>query len=164
MCIRDRYHVGKVWRGEAPQAGRYREFMQCDFDTIGTTSIVSDIETGMVINDLMRAIGFERFQVRVNNRKVLNGLLEKFELAESSVPVLRAIDKLDKIGREKVTAEIVAKTDATQEQTANILQLTEISGSNDEILSQLEPVCKGCLLYTSPSPRDATLSRMPSSA
>ena len=138
-----RYHVGKVWRGEAPQAGRYREFMQCDFDTIGTTSIASDIETGMVINDLMRAIGFERFQVRVNNRKVLNGLLEKFGLAECSVPVLRAIDKLDKIGREKVCAEIQANTDASQTQTAEILQLTEMSGSNDEILNQLEPVCAG---------------------
>jgi histidyl-tRNA synthetase len=70
-----RYHIGNVWRGERPQAGRFREFAQCDFDTIGTTSIASDIETILVINDLMRAIGFENFTMRVNNRKVLNGLL-----------------------------------------------------------------------------------------
>ena len=76
-----RYHIGMVWRGENPQAGRYREFAQCDFDTIGTTSIASDIETALVINDLMRAIGFEDFQIRINNRKVLNGLLDKFDLA-----------------------------------------------------------------------------------
>ena len=89
-----RYHIATVWRGERPQAGRYREFAQCDFDTIGTTSVASDIETGMVIFDLMRAIGFDKFSIRINNRKVLNGLLEKSGLAEHSVSVLRALDKL----------------------------------------------------------------------
>ncbi len=138
-----RYHIGKVWRGERAQEGRYREFMQCDFDTIGTRSITSDIETGMVIFDLMRAIGFERFSIRVNNRKVLNGLLAKFELAECSVPVLRAIDKLDKIGRAKVCDEISSNTSASQEQINQILQLTELSGSNQEILSLLQPICSG---------------------
>ena len=82
-----RYHIATVWRGERPQAGRYREFAQCDFDTIGTTSVASDIETGMVIFDLMRAIGFDNFSIRINNRKVLNGLLEKSGLAEHSVSV-----------------------------------------------------------------------------
>ena len=78
-----RYHIAPVWRGERPQAGRFREFAQCDFDTIGTTSIASDIEIVMVINDLMRAIGFEKFSIRMNNRKVLNGLLEKADLARA---------------------------------------------------------------------------------
>ena len=96
-----RYHIGNVWRGERPQAGRFREFAQCDFDTIGTDSIASDIETVLVINDLIRAIGFEQFKIRLNNRKVLNGILEKANLAEHSVAVLRALDKLPKIGPEK---------------------------------------------------------------
>lgn len=138
-----RFHIGKVWRGERAQAGRYREFMQCDFDTIGTRSIASDIETGLVIFDLMRAIGFERFKIRVNNRKVLNGLLAKFDLSECSVPVLRAIDKLDKIGRAKVAEEMVANTSASEEQVRQILQLTELSGTNQEVLSQLQPICEG---------------------
>jgi histidyl-tRNA synthetase len=81
-----RYHIASVWRGESPQAGRFREFMQCDFDTIGTTSLTSDIETGLVIVDLLRALGFEEFQVRINNRKVLNGILDKFGLLEKSFP------------------------------------------------------------------------------
>src|ERR687887_1110798 len=89
-----RYHIAPVWRGENTQRGRYREFWQCDFDTIGTTSNASDIEVVLVINDLMLALGFERFQIRVNNRLVLNGLLEQLGLENQAVPLLRALDKL----------------------------------------------------------------------
>src|SRR5271166_3788338 len=71
-----RYHMGPVWRGENTQKGRYREFWQCDFDTIGTTSNAADIEVALVIHDLMLALGIERFQIRVSNRRVLNGVLE----------------------------------------------------------------------------------------
>jgi histidyl-tRNA synthetase len=138
-----RYHIGNVWRGERPQAGRYREFAQCDFDTIGTTSIASDIETVLVINDLIRSIGFEKFTIRVNNRKVLNGLLEKSELAEHSVAVLRALDKLPKIGHEKVKLEMLESTGASETQVDEILRLAEISGTNQEILNQLGPMCAG---------------------
>ena len=102
-----RYAAGPVWRGERPGHGRYREFWQCDFDTIGTTSNAADIETALVINDLFAAIGFDRFEVRINNRLVLNGLLEKFGISDRSVFVLRAIDKLPKIGRENVITELV---------------------------------------------------------
>ena len=77
-----RYHIATVWRGENTQRGRYREFMQCDFDTIGTRSVAADIETALVIHDLMRAIGFDGFTIRMNNRMVLNGLLEKLGLAD----------------------------------------------------------------------------------
>src|SRR6059058_4528257 len=97
-----RYAMGPVWRGENTAAGRYREFWQCDFDTIGTTSNAADVETALVIYDLMRAIGFERFQVRVNNRLVLNGLLEELGLADRAVPLLRSLDKLGKVDRQKV--------------------------------------------------------------
>ncbi|UUO09274.1 histidine--tRNA ligase [Blastopirellula sp. J2-11] len=138
-----RYHVASVWRGENTQRGRYREFMQCDFDTIGTKSLVSDIETALVIHDLMRAIGFEGFQMRVNNRKVLSGVLEKLDLAEKSTEVLRALDKLTKIGREKVAAEMIAAAGATAEQADQVLKLAEVSGSNAEILNQLEPLVAG---------------------
>ena len=95
-----RYHQGTVWRGENTQRGRYREFMQSDFDTIGTESNASDIETLLVIHDLFVALGFERFKIRVNNRLVLNGLLEKLGLAEKTAGVLRVLDKLHKVGRD----------------------------------------------------------------
>src|SRR5436305_10055070 len=71
-----RYHIGPVWRGENTAHGRFREFWQCDFDTIGTTGNAADIEAALVIHDLMVGLGFERFTVRINNRLVLNGLLE----------------------------------------------------------------------------------------
>src|SRR6267142_242220 len=102
-----RYHMGPVWRGENTQKGRYREFWQCDFDTIGTTSNASDIETALVINDLMTALGFERFEVRLNNRLVLNGLLEDLGVAGNATRLLRALDKLSKVGREQVIQEMM---------------------------------------------------------
>ena len=132
-----RYHLGTVWRGERQQAGRYREFVQCDFDTIGTTSLASDVETGLVIYDLLKAIGFEKFTIRVNHRKILNGLLEKFGLTDQSTAVLRAIDKLEKAGVEKVTAEL-ASCGVSSEQATQILQLASIQGENQEVLKQLQ--------------------------
>lgn len=138
-----RYHIATVWRGENTQHGRYREFMQCDFDTIGTSSVASDVETLLVINDLMQAIGFTRFTIRLNNRMVLNGLLEKLSLAVRSTAVLRALDKLAKIGREKVAAEMMATAEATAEQADQVLKLSELSGSNREMLAALEPLLAG---------------------
>ncbi len=108
-----RYHIATVWRGENTQRGRYREFMQCDFDTIGTRSPAADIETAVVIDHLFRALGFERFRIRVNNRMVLTGLLEKLGLSEKSAGVLRALDKLAKIGPEKVAQEMAETCGAT---------------------------------------------------
>src|SRR5437868_2392926 len=101
-----RYHMGPVWRGENTQKGRYREFWQCDFDTIGTTGNAADIEAALVIHDLMVALGFERFTIRVNNRMVLNGLLEELGLADKSKSLLIALDKLPKIGAEAVIREM----------------------------------------------------------
>src|SRR2546426_9067786 len=76
-----RYHLGPVWRGENTQRGRYREFWQCDFDTIGTSANAADIEVVLVIHDLLHALGHSRFRIHVNNRLVLNGLLEEVGLA-----------------------------------------------------------------------------------
>jgi histidyl-tRNA synthetase len=138
-----RYHIGIVWRGEKQQKGRYREFMQCDFDTIGTRSIASDIETALVMHDLLLAIGFERFSIRVNNRKVLSGLLEQLGLADKSVAVLRALDKLGKIGPEKVADEMVEAAGASREAAQRVLALADLSGTSDEILSQLDTLLAG---------------------
>lgn len=135
-----RYHVGPVWRGENTQRGRYREFMQCDFDTIGTESLASDAESLMVIHELLVACGFESFTIRINNRKVLSGLLERLELEDRSTAVLRALDKLDKLGPEGVAAELQSAAGATAEQATRLLELASLSGSNDEVLEQLYPL------------------------
>ena len=138
-----RYHLAPVWRGENTQRGRYREFVQCDFDTIGTDSNAADIETLLVIHDLLSAIGFERFQIRVNNRLVLNGLLEKLGLADRSAGVLRALDKLHKIGRDGVLAELCERVQTTGEQAAQVLDFAQLSGSPVEILNRLEEMLTG---------------------
>jgi histidyl-tRNA synthetase len=138
-----RYHIATVWRGENTQRGRYREFMQCDFDTIGTRSVAADIETALVIHDLMQAIGFSRFTIRLNNRTVLNGLLERLDLRQRSTEILRALDKLSKIGAAKVAEEMIAVAGTTPGQAADVLRLAELSGSNDAILTSLEPLVAG---------------------
>jgi histidyl-tRNA synthetase len=138
-----RYHIATVWRGENTQRGRYREFMQCDFDTIGTLSPMADIETALVIHDLLRAIGFEQFTIHVNNRMVLNGLLAKLGLAEKSKAVLIALDKANKIGPEKVAEEMIATAGATPEQAKQVLRLAEIGGANDAVLTQLGALVAG---------------------
>lgn len=138
-----RYHIATVWRGENTQRGRYREFMQCDFDTVGTKSIVADIETGLVIHELMLAIGIDQFSIRINNRKVLNGLLAKLGLSDKSVPVLRALDKLGKIGADAVKKEMAEAAGATDEQADQVLQLAKLTGSSDDILTGLKQLIAG---------------------
>jgi histidyl-tRNA synthetase len=138
-----RYHLGTVWRGENTQRGRYREFMQCDFDTIGTDSNAADIETLFVIHDLMTALGFERFTVRVNNRLLLNGLLEKIGLAEATTGVLRALDKLAKIGPDGVYSEMTDRAGATREQATQVLSLAALTGTNEEMLAGVEKLVAG---------------------
>ena len=101
-----RYHIAPVWRGETPQAGRFREFVQCDFDTIGTTGVVSDIETALVIHELLQSIGIDQFQIRINNRQVLTAFLQTQGLEQSSTAVLRALDKFEKLGGELVKKEL----------------------------------------------------------
>jgi histidyl-tRNA synthetase len=128
-----RYHMGPVWRGENTQRGRYREFWQCDFDTIGTTANAADIETALVIHDLFRALGFERFTIRLNNRMLLNGVLEKLGLSGQTARLLIAIDKLPKAGRDKVRQEM-GEAGVTPSQADAVLALVETQGANAEIL------------------------------
>jgi histidyl-tRNA synthetase len=117
--------------------------MQCDFDTIGTKSVAADIETGLVIHDLLRAIGFSKFSIRLNNRMILNGMLDKLGLAGKSTEVLRSLDKLAKIGRDKVAEEMIATSGASSSQANEVLKLCDLSGSNAEILEQLAPLIAG---------------------
>ncbi|MDH4146154.1 MAG: histidine--tRNA ligase [Acidimicrobiia bacterium] len=131
-----RYHLAPVWRGESPQRGRFREFVQCDFDTIGTTSNAADIEVALVIGDLLAALGFERFTVHVNNRMVLNGLLDELGLGDKVGPVLRALDKLAKVGADAVVAEMVERG-VEAGAARRVLELAGVEGSNAEILDQL---------------------------
>lgn len=137
-----RYHIGLVWRGEKSHRGRYREFLQCDFDTIGTESLAADVETGLVIHDLLDTIGVGEFTIRVNDRRVLSGLLERLDLAERSVPVLRALDKLAKIGPDGVLAEL-EQAGVEEARGREVLRLAEVRGSNAEILDGLAPLVSG---------------------
>jgi len=136
-----RYHFGKVWRGENTQAGRYREFMQCDFDTIGTKSIATDIEIALVINDLLERLGFTRFKIRINNRKVLSGLLDKHGIADKTAPILRALDKLGKIGKAAVLKEMTETI--TTSQAEAVLTLTDLAGTPAQTLSALQTLLAG---------------------
>src|SRR3954447_16918321 len=129
-----RYHMGPVWRGENTAHGRYREFWQCDFDTIGTMSNAADIEVVLVIHDLLRALGFERFRIHVNNRLVLNGLLEELGLAGQTAPLLRALDKLPKVGPEAVAREMAEQAGVAPAQAERVLALAQTQGSTTEIL------------------------------
>ncbi|QDV06309.1 Histidine--tRNA ligase [Planctomycetes bacterium Poly30] len=131
-----RYHVGNVWRGEKAQRGRYREFIQCDFDTIGTTSRTSDVETGLVIYELFRALGFERFTIRINDRRLLSGVLDHLGLVERQTDVLRVLDKLGKVGPQKVTEELRDAVGLSEVQAADVLRFAGLSGSPAEILGE----------------------------
>ncbi len=137
-----RYHIGPVWRGETPQAGRFREFVQCDFDTIGTTGVVSDIETALVIHELMHSLGVERFKIRINNRQVLTGLLSQMDLENSSTAVLRALDKIEKVGAEQVSKELTT-AGLSNAQIDQVLALAAIKGSTDEVLRKLDSLLQG---------------------
>ena len=136
-----RYHIAPVWRGENPQDGRFREFVQCDFDTIGTTGVVSDIETALVIHELLLEIGIDQFRIRINNRQILSGLLESLDLNDKSTSVLRALDKLDKVGPEGVGKEL-AQAGIGSEQSDKIFQFAGVQGTHDEVLSKLSSMLR----------------------
>lgn len=149
-----RYHVGSVWRGEKPQVGRYREFVQADFDTVGSTGVASDIETVAVLHDVVRACGFERFTIHVNHRGVLNGLLEKTGLADRSTEVLRALDKLAKIGVDNVRTELRETTGANDAQADALLEMASLTGESTAVLDQVAQLISGS------EPGEAAVARL----
>ncbi|MEM9382223.1 MAG: histidine--tRNA ligase [Planctomycetota bacterium] len=138
-----RYHVGPVWRGENTQRGRYREFVQCDFDTIGTTGAASDVETALVIHELFRAIGFERFTIRINDRRLLTGVLESLELVDRQAAVLRVLDKLDKAGRDAVARELSESVGLQASQVDRVLAFAQLEGEAAAILDAAAPLVAG---------------------
>ncbi len=138
-----RYQIAPVWRGENTQAGRYREFVQCDFDTIGTESVLADIEMLVVIDALMTAIGLDRFKIRINNRQVLAGFLEHLGLESQSVAILRSLDKLTKIGREQAAEDMVRSAGIQAVQADSVLSLAQCSGSPEEVLAALAELTGG---------------------
>ncbi|NCU38056.1 histidine--tRNA ligase [Candidatus Saccharibacteria bacterium] len=132
-----RYHIGKVHRAERAQAGRFREFYQCDIDVIGSESDSIDAEFPAVINEIFDEFGFGEFTIRINNRLVLNGFFEGIGLKSVSSDVLRVIDKMEKITHSELIDELVI-IGLTKEQVKQVIEFTEIQGANDEILDKLD--------------------------
>ena len=134
-----RYQIGKVYRGERAQRGRYREFYQADIDIIGDgkLDILNEAEIPSIIYTIFRRFGLKRFVIRVNNRKLLNGFYALLGLTEKSGDIMRTVDKLDKIGADNVRT-ILLQEGLTEEQADEILRFIAIKGSNAEVLAQLE--------------------------
>ncbi|MDO5387875.1 MAG: histidine--tRNA ligase [Clostridia bacterium] len=133
-----RYQMSKVYRGERPQKGRFREFYQCDIDIIGNgeLDIAYDAEMPAVIYNVFRKLNFGKFTIRLNNRKVLNGFFESLGLENKVADILRTIDKLDKIGKENVIEEL-EKLEVGKKEIENIIEFISIEGSTYEKINAL---------------------------
>lgn len=131
-----RYHIGKVHRGERAQAGRFREFYQCDIDVIGSESPIVDAEFPGVINEIFEQFAFGEFTILVNNRKVLNGFFEALGLADRSVETLRLVDKIEKLSREDLTREF-EQLGLNAEQIERLFAFVTIEGDNSGIIAAL---------------------------
>ena len=135
-----RYQIGKVYRGERAQRGRFREFYQADIDIIGDgkLSITNEAEIPSIICQTFRSFGLKRFQIRVNNRKILNGFYAMLGLSEMSGDIMRTVDKLDKIGAENVRKILVEDLNLSEEQADQIMAFMAISGDNETVLEALK--------------------------
>jgi len=135
-----RYQIGKVYRGERAQRGRFREFYQADIDVIGDgkLDIVNEAEIPSVIYKTFTELGLERFLIRINNRKILNGFYAMLHLDEHAADIMRLVDKLDKIGPEKLGLLLAEEPYLSQDAADEILSFILIKGSNEEVLSKLE--------------------------
>lgn len=135
-----RYQIGKVYRGERAQRGRFREFYQADIDIIGDgkLDITNEAEIPSIIYQTFTALGLTRFQIRVNNRKILNGFYAMLGLTDRAGDIMRTVDKLDKIGPHKVRACLMDDVGLTADQAEEIMRFISITGSNDQVLSALE--------------------------
>ena len=135
-----RYQIGKVYRGERAQRGRFREFYQADIDVIGDGSldIINEAEIPAIIYQTFTALGLHRFQIRVNNRKILNGFYDMLHWGHRAADIMRAVDKLEKIGPEKVGLMLHDDLGLDQDAVGDIIQFMTIKGSNGEVLAALE--------------------------
>ena len=134
-----RYQIGKVYRGERAQRGRYREFYQCDIDVIGDgeLNIINDAEVPSIMYEIFRKLGLDNFTIKINNRKILNGLFESINAKENAVDIMRIIDKIEKIGEKNVVGEL-QNLQISQENIEKIVKLIQIDGTTDEKLQALE--------------------------
>ena len=136
-----RFQISKVYRGERAQRGRFREFYQADIDIIGDgkLDILNEAEIPAIIYNVFKGFGLSRFQIRVNNRKILNGFYAMMELSEKSGEIMRTVDKLDKIGPEKVKAILMGEECGLSDMQADeILKFIAITGTNAEVIAALE--------------------------
>lgn len=133
-----RYQIGKVYRGERAQRGRFREFYQCDIDVIGDEklSITNDAEIPSIIYEIFKELKLEKFTIRINNRKILNGIFEHIDAKEKAVYIMRIIDKIEKIGEEKVKSEL-KELDLSDEAILYIMNFIKIKGNTDEKIEAL---------------------------
>lgn len=134
-----RYQIGKVYRGEKPQRGRYREFYQCDVDIIGDgkLSILNDAEIPSIIYNTFKNLGFDEFTICINNRKILNGLFSSINLSDSSEEILRIIDKIEKIGSNEVKEQLLELVKDV-EKVDTIMKFIQIEGDTESKLAQLD--------------------------
>ena len=135
-----RYQIGKVYRGERAQRGRFREFYQADIDIIGDgkLDITNEAEIPSIIYQTFTRLGLKRFQIRVNNRKILNGFYAMLGLTARSGDIMRTVDKLDKIGAEKVRTLLTDEVGVSAESADEILKFIAITGGNEQVLAALE--------------------------
>ena len=134
-----RYQIGKVYRGERPQKGRFREFYQCDIDVIGNEvlSLRYDVEIPSIIYDIFKKLNFGKFVIRINNRKVLGGFFESLNLTDKITDILRIVDKLEKIGIESVKKEL-SDLDVSSDKINSIINFISIGGTNIEKIDKLK--------------------------
>lgn len=137
-----RYHIAKVWRGEKPQAGRYREFVQCDFDIVGSDSASSDFEILALMKAALEEIGVKKVTIHVNHRGIFNRFLSKLKLQEKSEDILRIVDKIAKVGAEEVEKELFELTQ-NQDSAKEIIDYIQAKPSWEETLSHLEQAAGG---------------------
>ena len=135
-----RYQIGKVWRGERAQRGRFREFYQADIDVIGDgkLDILNEAEIPAVIYETFTRLGLKRFKIRVNNRKILNGFYAMNGMSEKAGEIMRTVDKLDKIGAQKVKQLLIEEVKMLPDKSENVLDFMAICGTNAEVIGRLE--------------------------
>ena len=134
-----RYQIGKVYRGERAQRGRFREFYQCDIDVIGDgeLNIINDAEIPSIMYEVFKELGLENFTIRINNRKILNGLFQSINAEDKAVDIMRIIDKIEKIGVENVKYEL-RELGISEENIEKIIEFIQIDGNTDEKIKALE--------------------------
>ena len=144
-----RYHIAKVWRGEKPQAGRYREFIQCDFDSVGSDCAYTDFEILKVMYSALKALGVTNFRIHISHRGIFNRFLDRMEIKDKSEDILRIVDKLAKIGKESVIEQLAEIAGA--EKAEKIVQYgSGLSADRDfeTILAHIEALAGGAALDT----------------